>query len=120
MTYDARGDLTMLTPTAGLGFYRVLQEALTNATKHAPGESVDVSVDVDTAPGPPRRTQPAQRRRPAATDGSGTAGMSSRAEQLGGTLLAGPDPRDPEVWLVDLSIPVGAPWLMCAVKKVLG
>ncbi len=120
VTYTGRGDLTMLTPTAGLGFYRVLQEALTNATKHAPGESVDVDVNVDT-----RRAHLAVRNRrngaqPAATDGSGTAGMSSRAEQLGGTLLAGPDPRDPEVWLVDLSIPVGAPWLMCAVKKVLG
>ncbi len=57
---------------------------------------------------------------PAATDGSGTAGMSSRAEQLGGTLLAGPDPQDSGQWLVDLSIPVGAPWLMCAVKKVFG
>ena len=120
VSYDARGDLSMLTPTAGLGFYRVLQEALTNATKHAPGESVAVSVDVDT-----RRAHLAVRNRrngavPAATDGSGTAGMSSRAEQLGGTLLAGPDPHDSGQWLVDLSIPVGAPWLMCAVKKVLG
>ena len=120
VSYDERGDLRMLTPTAGLGFYRVLQEALTNATKHAPGETVAVSVDVDT-----RRAHLAVRNRrngadPAATDGSGTAGMSSRAEQLGGTLVAGPDPGDPAQWLVDLSIPVGAPWLMCKIKKVFG
>jgi signal transduction histidine kinase len=120
VSYAARGDLSMLTPNAGLGFYRVLQEALTNATKHAPGESVAVSVDVDT-----RRAHLAVRNRrngavPAATDGSGTAGMSARAEQLGGTLLVGPDPHDAGQWLVNLSIPVGTPWLMCAVKKVLG
>ncbi len=96
----------------------MLQEALTNATKHAPGEPVTVSVDVGV-----RRAHLAVRNRrngavPAATDGSGTAGMSSRAEQLGGTLLAGPDPGDPDQWLVDLTIPVGASSLMCAVKKV--
>jgi signal transduction histidine kinase len=118
VTYDARGDLTTLPPTAGLGFYRVLQEALTNATKHAPGEPVTVRVDVGG-----RRAHLAVRNRrasvgPAATDGSGTAGMTSRAEQLGGTLVAGPDPRDPGQWLVDLSIPVGASSLMCAVKRV--
>jgi signal transduction histidine kinase len=118
VAYDARGDLTALPPTAGLGFYRVLQEALTNATKHAPGEPVTVSVDVGS-----RRAHLAVRNRrngaePAATDGSGTAGMSSRAEQLGGTLLAGPDPGDPDQWLVDLTIPVGASPLVCAVRKV--
>jgi len=120
VSYDAQGDLSMLTSTAGLGFYRVLQEALTNATKHAPGQPVAVSVKVDA-----RHAHLAVRNRrngalPAATDGSGTAGMSARAEQLGGTFVAGPDPRDSAQWLVDLSIPVGAPWLMCKIKKVLG
>jgi signal transduction histidine kinase len=119
VTYDVRGDLSSLPASAGLGFYRVLQEALTNATKHAPGEPVTVSVDVGS-----RRAHLAVRNRrasvvPAATDGSGTNGMCSRAEQLGGKLVAGPDPGDPRHWLVDLTIPVGGSPMMCAVRKVL-
>ena len=118
VAYDARGDLATLPPTAGLGFYRVLQEALTNATKHAPGEPVTVSVDVGPRQAHLAVRNPRNGSVPAATDGSGTAGMSSRAEQLGGILLAGPDPDAPDEWLVDLTIPVGASSLVCAVKKV--
>lgn len=119
VSYDEHGDLATLPPATGLGLYRVVQEALTNATKHAPGELVTVQVDVGS-----RLARLSVRNRrarvgPVATDGSGTAGMTSRAEQLGGSLTAGPDPADGSHWVVDLAIPVGA-GSACVVKKALG
>lgn len=119
VSYDERGDLATLPAAAGLGFYRVLQEALTNATKHAPGEPVTVSVDVGHRQAHLVVRNPRVGDDPVSSDGSGTPGMTSRAEQLGGTLLAGPDPADPGAWLVNLSIPVGGPSPTCAVRKAL-
>jgi signal transduction histidine kinase len=83
------GDLTRLTATKGLTVYRILQEALTNAVRHAPGSTALVRVEVDSdrtrvqvdsagAPGP------------ASVDGAGLAGMRERAEAMGGELSAGP------------------------------
>ncbi|WHT23308.1 histidine kinase [Crossiella sp. CA-258035] len=75
--------------------YRVVQESLTNITKHAPharAVTVDVIQDrpeitvevVDDAPQAPARYP----RR----DGYGLVGMRERVEALGGTLSAGPCP----------------------------
>jgi signal transduction histidine kinase len=78
----------------GLAAYRIAQEALANAARHAPGGPVNVLVDVESdrlvltvANGPPStRAQPS----PAGT-GHGLMGMRERAALLGGTLQAGPD-----------------------------
>jgi signal transduction histidine kinase len=78
---------------AGAGYtaYRVVQEALTNARKHAPGARVVVdleatshllTVTVSTPLPEGARTQPA--------GGQGLVGMRERVEALGGRLLAGP------------------------------
>ncbi|MGH3209607.1 MAG: sensor histidine kinase [Trebonia sp.] len=77
--------------------YRIVQEALTNVTKHASGartrvevvhgtDSLTVTVTDD---GSPDRSRPA----PKNGDGLGIPGMRERAELLGGTLSAaqGPD-----------------------------
>jgi signal transduction histidine kinase len=96
------GDLAVLPGTVGLATYRILQEALTNAVKHAPqatsfvqvtvaGETVRLSVDTS---GPP----PAGR-----GIGLGLAGMRERAESLGGRFTAGPGGRG---WLVSAEIPL--------------
>ena len=83
-------------PSAGVCAYRIIQEALSNAGRHAAGAPVTVSVhyDADTvtlrvthgpqASAPPR----ANGHRP----GHGLAGMRERAELLGGSLSAGPAP----------------------------
>ena len=113
--YRSRGDLTRLSPAIGLGMYRILQEALTNVAKHAPGETAEVDVDVGRA----RASLSVRTRRTGravATDGSGTSGMASRAEQIGGELRAGPDGSDPRQWVVDLEVPVDD--AHCVVKKV--
>jgi signal transduction histidine kinase len=115
--FRSRGDLTRLSPAIGLGMYRILQESLTNVAKHAPGEKAEVNVDVGRA----RASLVVRNRRPGQTvdpDGSGTSGMASRAEQIGGDFRIGPDASDPLQWVVDLAVPVDD--AHCVVKKVLG
>lgn len=85
---DVSGDLGRLTATEGLTVYRILQEALTNVARHAPGSEADVRIEVgDTgtlvrvdSDGPPG----------AGREGGGTVGMRERAAALGGRLSAGP------------------------------
>ncbi len=99
--------------------YRVVQESLTNALKHAPGARVEL--DVRAAPGDgahvrvrnrlaaPRAVPPAgfpvppQDDSPAATgSGTGLVGMRERAATLGGTVEAGPDG---DWWVVTAHLP---------------
>ena len=73
--------------------YRVVQEGLTNAVRHAPGATVDVLVDTtgdallvriaDDGPGP--GDLPAR--------GFGLIGLAERVTLQGGTLRSGPGPR---------------------------
>jgi len=77
-------------PGVGLAAYRIVQEALTNARRHAPGAAVDVEVCYgdgelrllvrDNGPGP-QPTTPA--------GGHGLHGMRERAVAVGGELRAG-------------------------------
>ncbi|HEY2441319.1 MAG TPA: histidine kinase [Solirubrobacteraceae bacterium] len=93
---------------------RVVQEALTNVRKHAPGASVsvalhagdladrDVVLVVDDQPDPTAR---APSPLAAAGGGYGVQGMRERAQALGGTLTAGPLG---DGWRVELRVPVPA------------
>jgi signal transduction histidine kinase len=77
-------------PGVGLAAYRIVQEGLTNARRHAPGAAVDVEVRYgdgelrlvirDNGPGP-QPTAPA--------GGHGLHGMRERALAVGGELRAG-------------------------------
>ncbi len=51
MAVTLQGDLGPLPPMADRAAYRVVQESLTNATKHAPGAAVTVRLSVDEAAG---------------------------------------------------------------------
>lgn len=74
--------------------FRIVQEALTNAERHAPGSTVTAAVTADAAAGHleilVRST--AGTAQTAGIDGTGTGlrGMRERAELLGGTLSAQP------------------------------
>jgi signal transduction histidine kinase len=75
-----------------LSAYRVVQESLTNAAKHAPGATAAVRVSggeheltVGVVNGPAKRKAPAL-----AGSQSGLVGMRERVEVFGGTLAAGP------------------------------
>jgi signal transduction histidine kinase len=70
-----------------LAVYRVVQEALTNARRHAPGAAVTIVLDRDAE----AASAAVRDRRPGAApaapiDGNGIAGMRERAASLGGSL----------------------------------
>ncbi len=89
--------------------YRVVQEGLTNARKHAPGAAVRVAVGWT---GPSARlvvTTAAAPARPGAgprapSSGRGLHGLRARVERLGGTLRAAPSPDGG--FLLEASLPL--------------
>ena len=88
-----RGAPVPLDPNVELVAYRIVQEALTNARRHAPGAAVDVELTFadavlqlrvrDNGPGP----DPSGR-----LGGHGVEGMHERATAVGGTARAGAAP----------------------------
>lgn len=100
---DVSGALDAVEPAIGLAGYRIVQEALTNASRHAPNAIVTVSVHVDAS----RceivvRNTAGQSRNPSTSAGFGLVGMRERARSVGGSLLAGPDRGG---WVVEASLP---------------
>ncbi|MEV6427141.1 histidine kinase [Nocardia sp. NPDC051463] len=81
--------------------YRIIQEALTNAMKHAPGRAVDIDVSVEAATVAVLvRNQVGSTTRPQPEDpeaGRGLANMRERAAALGGSFTAGPATQGWEV-----------------------
>lgn len=96
-------------PAVDLSAYRIVQEALTNARRHAPDASVDVELrfdaDVlrvrirDDGPGPST----------GGTDGHGLAGMRERAALVDGTVRTGAAPEGGFLVEADLPIPASEP-----------
>ena len=85
------GPVTDLDPGVELAAYRIVQEALTNTRRHAPGAAVDVELRYtddalwmrvrDNGPGPAGEAS-----------GHGLLGMRERALAVGGSLETGPGP----------------------------
>ncbi|XRQ13339.1 sensor histidine kinase [Actinomadura welshii] len=112
------GDIAGLPPGVGLTAYRILQEALSNAMRHAPGSRVHVEVLRDdgivwlgvvngppgTAAGPRRDGRAPGTPLPAG--GHGLVGMRERATALGGALAARPTPEGG--FAVTANLPVDA------------
>ncbi len=99
------GDLNDLQPVVDAAIYRLAQESITNALRHAvdatfirvsvigDGDTVRLAVrDDGTATGGSR-----------SSDGFGLVGMAERATLLGGTFNAGPNPDTG--WTVTASVP---------------
>jgi signal transduction histidine kinase len=95
---DVAGDVAAVPPAAALTAYRIVQEALTNVVRHAPGARATASVKISAAgvrirvtdtgrPGGPAELPP-----PAGTAHHGIMGMRERAAVFGGTLDAAPLP----------------------------
>ncbi|MEU9329746.1 histidine kinase [Streptomyces canus] len=91
---DVQGVRRPLPSGVELSAYRIVQEALSNVLRHAPGATASVrlvhyrhGVDVRIANSRPTRSVAAS---PGA--GHGLLGMRERAAMLGGTLRAGPRP----------------------------
>ncbi|MEU4346405.1 sensor histidine kinase [Streptomyces sp. NPDC023838] len=84
-----------LSPGVGLSAYRIVQEALSNAMRHAPGAGVRVAIGyqpsaltVRVTNSPPTRTAP-----PSPGSGHGLLGMRERTAMLGGELATGRTPE---------------------------
>ncbi|MGZ4539865.1 MAG: sensor histidine kinase [Blastococcus sp.] len=77
-----------------LAVYRVVQESLTNAVKHAPGSAVTLAVHLDDDAAVVTVVNDAGTTRPHAPEGAGQGliGMRQRAELYGGSLRTGPTP----------------------------
>lgn len=84
------GDIAAAPPTVQIAAFRITQEALSNAVRHASGSSVTVRIQTDaTAVGIRVRNAPPVGATPVPTGpGHGLRGMRERAELLGGTLTA--------------------------------
>ncbi len=81
-----------LSPLRQAAVYRVAQECLTNAAKHAPGEKVQVRIAVADGLARVEITNPLPSALPArapVSTGTGTAGMAERVHSVGGTFRAG-------------------------------
>ena len=102
VTFTVEGETGGLPATTGLALYRIAQEALTNAVKHAPGSPTEVRLTV--APGSVTLTADSQAV-PGTGTGLGVVSMRERAESVGGTCEAGAGGRG---WLVRATLPVAA------------
>jgi signal transduction histidine kinase len=96
-----------LSPGRALAAFRILQEALTNASKHAPGARVRAAlrrtpagVEIEVVDDGGARAEAA------ANGGHGLVGMRERVALYGGTLDAGP--RDGRGFAVHARLPTGA------------
>jgi signal transduction histidine kinase len=85
--------------------FRVVQESLTNALRHAPGTAVRIQVSHSAAGLAVRvENERSQQERPDLTGtGHGLAGLRERVQELGGQLRAGPGPHGG--WLVEATLP---------------
>jgi signal transduction histidine kinase len=105
-----RGDLAVIAPSVGVAVYRIAQEALANAARHAPHARTVLGLEVADAhvclfvetigPVLPVVEGEAQRSR------YGVIGMRERAAALGGELTAGPVPGG---WCVSCRLPLQSP-----------
>jgi signal transduction histidine kinase len=109
------GPPSTLDPGVELAAYRIVQEALTNARRHAPGAAVDVELRYtsdalrlrirDNGPGPPLASAltPVLARE---AGGHGLAGMRERAAAAGGDLQTGAAPGGG--FLIEATLPAKA------------
>jgi signal transduction histidine kinase len=102
-----QGDLARISPGVGVALYRIAQEALANATRHAPRSQTVIGVELahrevrlvaetNGPTGSVRTTRPGRA-------GYGLIGMRERATALGGEFTAGPTPRG---WRVACQLPL--------------
>ena len=111
MTVTVTGAERPLPPDVDQAAYRIVQEALTNVSRHAGQACASVHLHYTPDPlGPGRRRRQGHRHRhrhPAAGPGLGLIGMRERVSALGGRLHAGP--RDGGGFQVRAELPARAP-----------
>jgi signal transduction histidine kinase len=103
-----QGDLSRVAPTVGVALYRIAQEALANAARHAPRALTVIEIEIAGG----QASLVAETTGPTATEAAaeanrrphyGVIGMRERATALGGEFAAGPTP---EGWRVSCRLPL--------------
>ncbi|MEV0253142.1 sensor histidine kinase [Streptomyces sp. NPDC050732] len=91
---EGAGEPRPLPPGVDLSAYRIVQEALSNAIRHAPGSTVRIGLTYTRAGLSVRVTDSGARGAapPSPGAGHGLLGMRERAAMLGGDLVTGPTP----------------------------
>jgi signal transduction histidine kinase len=97
VTLETHGDRCAMPASVDLSAYRIVQEALTNVGKHAPGAVTDVTLSWtqealavavrDYGSGSPNGNGNSSN-----NGGHGLVGMRERVRMLGGDLMTGPAP----------------------------
>jgi signal transduction histidine kinase len=101
------GDAESVPPFVALTVFRIVQESLTNAVRHARGSCVRIAVDVDDERiGMRIENSMGDAIEPNTGAGRGLRGMFERASLIGGHLEAGPTK---DGWLVNGWVPRGLP-----------
>lgn len=110
------GPVDRVAPGVGRAAYRIVQESVTNALRHAHGRPITVSVDASPADGvaitvtnpmSPDGRGAGAGGDPVARAGLGLGGLAERARSVGGTLSASPErgPVGQELWAVRAHLP---------------
>jgi signal transduction histidine kinase len=104
---DIAGDVSAIPGPAARATYRILQEGLTNALRHAPGAAVRIRVDC----GDGVRLEIVNQPPPAGAvgigevgSGHGLTGLAERTAALGGTIHSGPVPAGG--WRLSAELPL--------------
>jgi signal transduction histidine kinase len=106
VSVEVCGDLDDLPPAVGAAIYRLAQESVTNARRHARRATrIEVRVAADDTSVRLRVSDDGDtsHARPAGSPGYGLIGMIERADLLGGTCVAGPNPG--RGWTVTAVLP---------------
>ena len=102
------GDLDGLSQPVEVAVYRICQESVTNAIRHALNATrVSVEVTGDAGVVRLRVHDNGEAARPSINVGYGLLGMAERAKLLGGSCQAGPDPAGG--WTVEATLPREVP-----------
>jgi signal transduction histidine kinase len=105
---QCEGDLADLPQPVEVAVYRICQESVTNAIRHALRPTrVSVAVRGEAGVVRLRVHDDGEAARPATSGGYGLLGMAERAKLLGGACQAGPDPAGG--WTVEATLPREVP-----------
>jgi signal transduction histidine kinase len=100
--YEIDGSPQFVSAATGLGLYRIAQESLANAAKHAAGAEAHVRIGITTEWTTVCVTNTASHPVSVSGNGSGLQGMRQRVELIGGSFRAGPAPSG---WQVQATMP---------------
>jgi signal transduction histidine kinase len=103
LTVEVEGDLAAVSPAVSQEAYRIAQEGVTNALKHAPGSAVRLRVAVTASNLGLLVANPVTAAAGVSRHGRGLTGITERVRLMGGTASAGPEGPS---WALRVALPL--------------